>query len=164
MKTAILETAGIKTLAGKYLTFHLGDETYGLPVLKVREIIKLVPVTQIPQLPFHIRGVINMRGKIIPVLDLRLKFGLAAIADTERTCIMVVQVMLTSRAEVAMGLVVDAVEEVTNITAGDIEETPEFGTSVDTANIPGMAKLKDKVVSLLNIDRVLGGEQIPLNG
>lgn len=161
MKTVTLEASGVKTLAGKYLTFHLGDETYGLPVLKVREIIKLVPVTQVPQMPSHIRGVINMRGKIIPVLDLRVKFGLATTTDTDCTCIMVVQVLLASHTEVAMGLVVDAVEEVTNITAGDIEETPDFGTSLDTANILGMAKIKNQVVSLLDIDRVLGGEQIP---
>ena len=153
---------GSQACAGKYLSFSLHKELYAVPVLKVREIIKLVPVSQVPQLPSHIRGVVNLRGKIIPVLDLRMKFGMECSEDTEHTCIVVAQVTLASRLTVAMGLVVDSVEEVTNIAANDIEETPVFGTSVDMGFIHGMAKIKGKVVSMLDLDRVLGGETIPM--
>lgn len=145
-------------LSGKYLTFRLHGESYGISVLKVREIIKLVPITRVPQMPSHIKGVINLRGKIIPVVDLRLKFDLDASEDKEQTCIVVVQVILASRASLLMGLIVDAVEEVANIAAADIEETPDFGTTVDTAYILGMAKIKGAVKTLLDIDRVVAGE------
>jgi purine-binding chemotaxis protein CheW len=142
-------------LAGKYLTFMLGDESYGLPVLKVREIIRFMAPTLVPQMPGYIRGVINLRGKVIPVVDLRLKFGLP-IADTgERTCIVVVQVESAARLKILTGLVVDGVEEVTQVAAQEIEETPDFGSALDTEYILGMAKLKGKVKTLLDIDKVL---------
>src|SRR5512142_1847261 len=118
-------------LAGKYLAFALGNEEYGLPVLKVREIIKVMDITQVPQVPPHVRGVINLRGKVIPVIDLRLKFGFASQDYTERTCIIVVDVSLGG-ANVMMGIVVDSVSEVLNIAGADIDETPDFGGQVTT--------------------------------
>ena len=147
-------------LAGKYLTFGLGHDSYGVAVLKVRDIIRMIDITTVPQMPSFVRGVINLRGKIIPVVDLRLKFGLAEAATTERTCIVVVQVRLPSGGSTQMGLVVDDVEEVLNITPADIEETPDFGSQIDTRYILGMAKIKGSVKALLDIDRVISGEVV----
>ncbi len=151
-------TSATRSLAGKYLTFVLGRESYGMQVLKIREIIRFTDITAVPQMPVHIKGVINLRGKIIPVIDLRAKFGLGATDATERTCIVVVQVNLPSRTSSQMGLIVDAVEEVTNIAASDIEETPDFGGAFDTDCILGMAKIKGVVKTLLDIDRVVAVE------
>lgn len=145
------------SIAGKYLTFALGDEEYGLPVLKVREIIKILDITAVPQVPTHVKGVINLRGKVIPVVDLRLKFGFNPQEYTERTCIIVVEVALVS-GKVMMGIVVDAVSEVLNIGEGEIESTPEFGDRVTTDFIQGMAKVKGRVKMLLDLDRVLGSD------
>jgi purine-binding chemotaxis protein CheW len=153
---ALTTTAAAKP--GKYLTFLLGQEGYGISVLKVREIIRLCNVTPVPQMPQHVRGVINLRGKIIPVVDLRLKFNLASTAETEHTCIVVVQVALHSGAKTIMGVVVDAVEEVVQIAAADIEPTPEFGTQVDVTCIVGMAKIRGVIKALLDIDRVIAAE------
>jgi purine-binding chemotaxis protein CheW len=149
-----------QTSAGKYLTFVLAGESYGIPVLKVREIIKLVPVTVVPQMPSYIKGVLNLRGRIIPVVDMRVKFGMGEPENTDHTCIVVVQVMSAARTTISLGLVVDSVEEVSNIAATDIESTPDFGTTLDTSYLVGMAKIKGKVVSLLNIDRCLGASEL----
>ena len=149
-----------QALAGKYLTFALGGESYAIPVLKVREIIRLTSITSVPQMPAYIRGVINLRGKIIPVMDLRLRFGFDGAASAEQNCIVVVQVKNTAGQSTAMGLVVDAVEEVAQLAAADIEQTPDFGTQVDTGYIIGMAKIKGAVKALLDIDRVIGGDAI----
>jgi purine-binding chemotaxis protein CheW len=128
---SILERSSITALAGKYLTFRLGNESYGIAVLKIREIMRLIPITAVPQLPDYVKGVINLRGKVIPVLDLRGKFGLARAESNERTCIVVVQVELASGNSPFMGLIVDVVEEVAFIAAQDIEQTPDFGASQD---------------------------------
>ena len=149
-----------QNLAGKYLTFILGGESYAIPGLKVREIIRLTSITAVPQMPDYIRGVINLRGKIIPVMDLRLRFGFAAATNTEQNCIVVVQVKNPTGQATAMGLVVDAVEEVAQLAASDIEETPDFGAQVDTGYILGMAKIKGVVKALLDIDRVIGGDTV----
>ena len=142
-------------LAGKYLTFALSAEEYGLPVLKVREIIKMMDITAVPQVPGHVKGVVNLRGKVIPVVDLRLKFGLGSQDYTDRTCIIVVEVvMLSSR--VMMGIIVDHVSEVLNIIGEEIEQTPDFGERVETDYMKGIAKVKGKVKILLDLDRVLG--------
>jgi purine-binding chemotaxis protein CheW len=157
MPAEVMEVSGAAhAAAGKYLTFVLGRESYGIEVLKIREIIRLVDITAVPQMPEYIKGVINLRGKIIPVVDLRLKFGLGVGETTERTCIVVVQVRLAAGNNLQMGLIVDGVEEVMNIAKGDIEDTPDFGAKVDTEYLLGMAKVKGKVTSLLDIDRVLG--------
>ena len=159
MPTQTLESAAnnINKLAGKYLTFRLNAESYGIDVLKVREIIRLTSITAVPQMPPYVRGVINLRGKIIPVMDLRLRFGFGAAASTDQTCIIVVQVKLPDGKSTQMGLVVDAVEEVTNIAGADVEETPDFGTQMATDYILGMAKIKGAVKALLDIDGVIGG-------
>jgi purine-binding chemotaxis protein CheW len=142
---------------GKFLTFTLGNEEYGVPVLKVREIIKVMDITQVPQVPDYVLGVINLRGKVIPVIDLRRKFGFAATEHTERTCIIVVDVDLSSM-RVMMGVVVDSVSEVLNVTETEIEQTPEFGGRVTTEYLLGLAKVKDSVKILLDLDRVLGSD------
>jgi len=140
--------------AGKYLTFKLGDEEYGLEILTVQEIIKLQSITRVPRTPEYVKGVINLRGKVVPVIYLRGKFGMAEVPATERTCIIVVQVELRERS-VVMGIIVDEVSEVLDIAGEDIEPPPPFGTTVDTGFIMGMAKSGGTVKILLNIDRVL---------
>ena len=155
---AILESgAARQTLAGKYLTFTLQHESYGIEVLKVREIIRNFNITAVPQMPDYIRGVINLRGKIIPVMDLRRRFGFPNVANQDLTCIIVVQVTLPDGKTTPMGLVVDGVEEVINLAAGDIEETPDFGGQICMDYLLGIAKVKGAVKSLLDIDRVVGG-------
>ena len=149
-----------RSRAGKYLTFVLGQESYGVDVLKIREIIRPVAITSVPQMPAYVCGVINLRGKIVPVVDLRIKFGLEPSGATERTCIVVVQVKLPSGGISLMGLIVDAVEEVLNISEGDIEETPDFGTTIDTDYILGMAKVKSAVKTILDIDKVVSADVI----
>ena len=148
--------AAERHLAGKYLTFTLQNESYGIEVLKVREIIRHLNVTTVPQMPEYIRGVINLRGKIIPVMDLRVRFGFPNVANTEQTCIVVVQVRLLDGQATPMGMVVDGVEEVINFNAADIEKTPDFGGQIAVDYILGMAKVKGIVKVLLDIDRVVG--------
>jgi purine-binding chemotaxis protein CheW len=149
---------GIK-LAGKYLTFRLGGEEYGLEILKVQEIIQMQPVTRVPRTPDHIRGVINLRGKVIPVVDLRKKFSLEDAHDTEKTCIIVVQITLDVL-KVVMGIIIDEVMEVLDIRAENIEETPAFDASVTTEFILGMGKIGGGVKILLDIDRVLSVKEL----
>jgi purine-binding chemotaxis protein CheW len=146
-------------LSGKYLTVVLDREAYGIAVLKVREIIRLQKITPVPQVPDFVKGVINLRGRVIPIVDLRTKFGLRA-EITERTCIVVVQVKLHADQVVQMGLVVDSVEEVVTLAANEIEPTPDFGTRIDTSCLLGMAKVKGQVKTLLDIDRVVAPETI----
>ena len=151
-----------KKREGKYLTFVLADEEYGISILTVREIIGMLPITSVPQTPSFVKGVINLRGKVIPILDLRTKFGMPSIDYTEKTSIIVVDV----RAEtgiIQIGVVVDHVSEVVNIRGDDIEDTPTFGTSLDTSFILGMAKIGKSVKILLEIDRgSCAGEEINL--
>jgi purine-binding chemotaxis protein CheW len=139
---------------GKYLTFSLAGEEYGIGILKVKEIIGLMTITPIPQTPGYIKGVINLRGKVIPVIDLRLKFGMESIANTERTCVIVVEVSGGGR-KIQMGVLVDSVSEVRNVKSVEIEDTPAFGTTLNTDYILGMAKIDETVKILLNIDLVL---------
>ncbi|HTI99208.1 MAG TPA: chemotaxis protein CheW [Dongiaceae bacterium] len=150
--------AATERLAGKYLTFTLQEESYGIDVLRVREIIRMTSITAVPRMPAYVRGVINLRGKIIPVTDLRLRFGFAAAAATDLTCIVVVQVKLPDGKVTQMGLIVDGVEEVLSIAPEDIEETPDFGTAIATSYILGMAKIKGVVKALLDIDQIVAGE------
>jgi len=162
MAIQALESAAADTrqVASKYLTFTLNPESYGIDVLKVREIIRLIAITTIPQMPDYVRGVINLRGKIIPVIDLRLRFGFAKTENTEQTCIIVVKVKLPDGRTTQMGLVVDGVEEVLNIAAADIEKTPDFGTKIDTRYIVGIAKIKGAVKILLDIDGVVSADAL----
>ena len=144
---------------GKYLTFTLAEEEYGIGILKVKEIIGIMGITTVPQTPDYVKGVINLRGKVIPVVDLRLKFGMEAMEYTERTCIIVVEIEEDKR-KIQMGIVVDAVSEVMNIKAGDIEDTPNFGSRLNTEYILGMAKIGGKVKILLDIGQVLSDSEL----
>ena len=144
---------------GKYLTFFLEEEEYGIGILKVKEIIGMMSITSVPRTPEYVKGVINLRGKVIPVIDLRLKFDMDSIDYTDRTCIIVVEIDSES-STVLIGIVVDAVSEVLNIKEGEIEETPTFGTELNTEYILGMAKMEGGVKILLNIDKVLSSEEI----
>ena len=143
-----------ESMAGKYLTFKLSGETYGLEILKVQEIIGMMKVTRVPRTPVFVRGVINLRGKVIPVVDLRIKFGMDAVEDTERTCIIVVQVDGKS-GKIIMGSIVDEVSEVINVEAEQIEPTPDLGTGIDTDFILAIGKVEQKVVMLLDVNKVL---------
>jgi len=155
------EKSGLIAKPGKYLTFALGGEVYGLEILKVQEIIGMMNVTRVPRTPEFMRGVINLRGKVIPVIDLRLKFGLDQVEDTERTCIIVVQVS-KGDSTVIMGIIVDEVSEVLDIVEQQIEASPEFGSQIDTNFIMGTGKVDKKVVMLLDVDKVLSGGEIEL--
>ncbi len=144
---------------GKYLTFTLAGEDYGSGILKVKEIIGIMPITTVPQTPTYVKGVINLRGKVIPIVDLRLKFGMEALAYTEKTCIIVVEIAVGS-GNMMIGILVDSVSEVLNIKGSDIEDAPNFGTNLDTNYIMGMAKIGGKVKILLHIDRVLNSKEL----
>jgi len=141
--------------AGKYLTFELAGEKYGLEILKVREIIALMNITKVPRMPDFVKGVINLRGKVLPVFDLRLKFGMPAAEKTHETCIIIVKVE-----SIETGLIVDKVLEVLNIAEEDLDDRPSFGADVDTEFILGLAKTNEKVTILLDISKVLTNEDI----
>jgi purine-binding chemotaxis protein CheW len=162
MSVTATAPAPTATAAGKYLTFVLGEEYYGIEGLKVMEIIRMVEITPVPQMPNYIKGVINLRGKVIPVVDLRVKFNLAKADTTERTCIVVVQIRTKTGTPALLGLIVDAVEEVINIAASEIEPTPDFSSTLNTEYMLGMAKVKGSVKTLLDIDKVILAEQIGL--
>jgi purine-binding chemotaxis protein CheW len=153
------EKVGMPELAGKYLTFKLSSEEYGLEILKVREIIGLMNITTIPRTPDYIRGAVNLRGKIIPVVDLRVKFGMEAIEDTEETCIIFVEVEKKDTST-QMGILVDSVSEVLDIDGKNIEPTPAFGETFDARFILAMARIKEQVKILLNIDEVLTSKEL----
>jgi purine-binding chemotaxis protein CheW len=147
----------------KYLTFALAREEYGLELLKVREIVGYMDVTAVPWMPTHVKGVVNLRGQVIPVVDLRAKFGMEAADLTEQTCIIVVEITRSGR-KCNVGIMVDRVSEVLAIAGADIEDPPQLGPSVDTDFILGMAKVGESVKILLDIDKVLDeliGSELP---
>ena len=164
-------TASVKTMEregevmddreGKYLTFSLAAEEYGISILKVKEIIGVMSITMVPQTPAYVKGVINLRGKVIPVVELRLKFGMEEIDYTDRTCIIVVEVK-TDTGKVMTGIVVDSVSEVLNVKSSDIEDTPNFGDTMKTDYILGMAKAGNGVKILLDIDKVISSQEMTL--
>lgn len=157
---AVAEEAEVsQKLAGKYLTFLLGNEEYGIEILKVQEIIQMQKVTKVPKAPDFVRGVINLRGKVIPVVELRKKFGMEPQDDTEKTCIIVVMILAGDHS-VTMGIIIDEVKEVLDIKAGNIEETPSFGASIETDFIMGIGKLGENVKMLLDIDKVLSTAEL----
>lgn len=143
-----------RELGGKYLTFMLADEEYGVEILKVREIIGIMDITRVPQTPAFMRGVINLRGKVIPVIDLRTKFGFEPKEYNDQTCIIVVDV------GALMGIIVDTVQEVHDIGSADIEPPPHLGSSVDTSFILGMGKVNNDVKILLDIDKVMTADEL----
>ena len=154
-KTAVTNSDRVISEDGsKYLTFKLANEEYGVEILKVRELIGLMDITAVPRMPVYMKGVINLRGKVIPVVDLRLKFGLDEIAHTEQTCIIVVDVGQE------IGIIIDAVSEVLDIAGDNIEPAPAMGASVDTSFILGMGKVGDAVKILLDIDKVLTTDEL----
>jgi purine-binding chemotaxis protein CheW len=144
---------------GKYLTFSLSDEEYGIGILKIKEIIGMMPITSVPRTPTYVRGVINLRGKVIPVIDLRIRFCMEEKEYNDRTCIVVVEIE-SHGIEMVIGIVVDSVSEVLNIKSEEIEETPEFGTTLNTEYILGMATMEGEVKILLDIDEVLSSEEL----
>ena len=146
-------------LAGKYLTFKLASEEYGLEIMKVQEIIGIMPVTKVPRVPEYVRGVINLRGRIIPTIELRAKFNLEKVEDTERTCIIVVELQ-TLKGKVNMGVIVDEVAEVMDFTADNIDAAPEFGTALNTTFILGIGIVKGSVKILLDLDKILTTEEV----
>jgi purine-binding chemotaxis protein CheW len=152
----------IETRAGKYLVFQLGSEEYGVPVIKVREIMGLQDITAVPQTPAHVKGVINLRGKVVPVIDLRARFSLTQAEYTQRTCIVVLEVVAAkaARGGLQMGVIVDGVSEVLNVQDNEIEDTPEFGGGTKVPFVLGMAKVKGKVKILLDIDQVLNSSEL----
>jgi len=154
MKAVSALGAGQTDEAGKYLTFKLANEEYGLEILKIREIIGLMNITAVPQMPQYMKGVINLRGKVIPVIDLRLKFGLPEAEHTELTCIIVVDVGRE------IGILVDTVSEVLDVAGENIDPAPALNASVDTSFILGMGKVGEDVKILLDIDKVLSGSEI----
>lgn len=146
---------------GKYLTFTLADEEYGISIMKIQEIIGLMKITTIPRTPEFVKGVINLRGKVIPVVDLRLRSGMEAVDYTDRTCIIVVEIE-GQAGTVLTGIAVDSVSEVLNIKGEDIEDTPTFGIKLNTEDILGMTKVEGRVKILLDIDRVLSADEVML--
>ena len=155
MSSELSPTEKNRVLSGKYLTFFLGAEEYGIAILKVREIIGIVPVTPVPGTPSFMQGVINLRGKIIPVVDLRAKFGMPTQAATRETCIIVVR-----RVDVELGIVVDAVSEVRDVSANETEAMLDLGNEVSAEYFLGISKADGKVRLLLDIDRILSTEDV----
>jgi purine-binding chemotaxis protein CheW len=156
---AAMGTPNAMEKAGKYLSFRLAKEEFAIDVLSVREIMGMQEVTSVPQTPAYVKGVINLRGKVIPVVDLRLKFGLPELEYTQRTCIIVVQIE-GEAGKMLMGAIVDGVSEVLTLQAADIEETPDFGDGTSAPYILGMAKIKNKVKILLDINMVLTAQEV----
>lgn len=155
-----VKTSVATATAGKYLTFSLADEHYGLEILRVQELVGLLPVTRVPRLPAFVAGVVNLRGRVIPLVDLRLCFGMSASAMDDRTCVVVVKVERGDDRLAVMGLMVDEVSDVVSLSEEVIEPTPEFGTAVDTSFVQGVGRLDDRVVLLLDIDRVLSSGEL----
>lgn len=149
----------IKNREGKYLTFVLGKEEYGLEILKVREVIAYIDITLIPKMPSYIKGVINLRGQVIPVMELRVKFGMEPTKVDNRTAILIVKTTQKGR-ETDIGIVVDRMVNVLEIGDDDIEDVPQFGTDVDVTFVRGFGKVNDSVMALLDIDKVLSGDDL----
>lgn len=154
---AVAEKKLTKSHEGKYLTFVLGTEEYGIEILKVREIIGIMDITSVPQTPDYMKGVINLRGKVIPVIDLRLKFAMTEEEYTQETCTIVVEVNSS-----LIGIIVDTVSEVVDVGSDEIEETPQFGQGIDTDFITGLGKVKGKIIILLDIEKVMTTEELEM--
>ncbi len=146
--------------SGKYLTFHLTNEEYGIPIQKVKEIIGIMDITHIPKVPTFIKGVINLRGKIIPVMDLRLKFELNAQDYNQRTCIIITELGIEDMKR-QIGIIVDTISEVVNVQKTEIEPPPQYGSNTAGSSfLQGMGNVKDKVILLLDIDKVFNNNEL----
>ncbi|PLX15607.1 MAG: chemotaxis protein CheW [Candidatus Muiribacterium halophilum] len=152
-------TDNLDHLAGKYLTFYLEQEVYGIEILKVQEIIGMMKVTKFPKVPHFVRGVINLRGKVIPVIDLRQKFNMTGQEDTEKTCIIVTQIE-TEKVEMRQGILVDEVSEVIDIESANIEQRPDFGSSSNDDFVLGVGKINDKVIILIDVEKILSDNEL----
>lgn len=157
--SVIAAVARQEGVTGKYLTFRLGEEEYGIGVIRVREIMGLQHITPVPQTPKHVRGVINLRGKVIAVVDMREKLGFEPKDYDKRTCIVVVNANIAGE-DTMTGVVVDSVTEVVQIGAEDVEDPPSFGSGVETHYLRGLARTGDRVKLLLDIDQVLDSDDI----
>lgn len=158
-EAVVKQRADLTHLAGKYLTFQLDGQEYGLEILKVQEIIGLMPITKLPLLPEYTRGIINLRGRVILTVDLRAKFGIERVDDTERTCIIVVEV-ISPKGNVNVGIIVDEVAEVLHVAGNEIDQAPEFGNLIRTDFIHGVGIVNESVKILLDIDKVLTDEEV----
>jgi len=155
MAAVVNEGSTDNGLGGKYLTFVLGGEEYGVGILKIREIIGIMEITAVPHTPEYVKGVINLRGRVIPIIELRRKFGMELKEYDDRTCIIVVEVS-GPNGPIQVGMLVDSVSEVINILQEEIEPPPDFGTTTEVDNILGMGKVKGQVKILLDVDQVVG--------
>jgi purine-binding chemotaxis protein CheW len=162
-KTAAPGSNALDRRAGKYLIFHLGQEEFGASVLSVKEIMKMQEITTVPQTPACVQGVINLRGKIVPVINLRRKFAMEERENTGLTCIVVMR-LSSEHGERLTGIVVDGVVEVLTLNASDIEDAPDFGLELARSYVLGMAKTKGKVRILLDIDQVLSARELETVG
>lgn len=149
-ETLELQATTVASRSGKFLTFFFGEEEYGIEILRVREIIGLMSITDVPRTPDYVRGVVNLRGKVVPIIELRLRLDLPSIEATEETCVIVVQA-----ADEMVGLIVDKVSEVTDIAAGEVVDAPSLGAHVNTDYLLGLGKSEGRVRLLLDIDAVL---------
>jgi purine-binding chemotaxis protein CheW len=150
--TAITETT-------QYLTFKLGDEVFALDIAKVREVLDFTSVTKVPRTPEFMRGVINLRGNVVPVVDMKLKFGMERTEKTVNTCIIIVEVDLDGDSTV-IGAIADSVQEVMDLEPDHIEPAPRIGTRVRTDFIKGMGKHNDQFVIILDIDKIFSNEEL----
>ncbi|HTP89208.1 MAG TPA: chemotaxis protein CheW [Bryobacteraceae bacterium] len=161
--TAVIQTEQAKRAsaqAGKYLVFQLAQEEFAIGVLSVREIIRTQDITRVPHTPPHMKGVINLRGKVIPVMDLRTKLGFPETEYDQRTCVIIVEIQTESHTSLFMGLIVDGVAEVLNLGQGDIQDVPDFGSSAPSPYLLGVAKTKGKIRILLDISKVLASHEV----
>ncbi len=154
---AVAEKKDVSRYDGQFLTFVLSEEEYGVEILKVREIMGIMEITPVPQTPDYMKGVINLRGRVIPIIDLRLKFAMPEVERTKETCIIVAEVGATQ-----VGVIVDSVSEVMDIKGEDIEDSPNFGQEINTNFIMGLGKGKDKIIILLDIEKVLTAEDLKI--
>jgi len=149
------------TSSQQYVTFSLGEELFGVEVTRAREILSVTPVTKVPQTPEYLLGVINLRGQVVPVVDMRLKLGLPAGEETEDTCVIVVEVQVDGES-IIVGALADAVREVLEIRSDQIEPAPRLGTRLKTEFITGMGKVDEQFLILLNIDRVFSSDELAI--
>lgn len=154
-----MSTSDNTAIAGKYLTFVLAGEEYAFPVGRVREITRITDITVVPRMPAHVSGVINLRGKVVPVMDLRVRFGLRATPPTDETCIIVTETTFGDR-RIVFGCIVDRVSEVLNVSTEELEDRPDFGERLDTQYMLGIAKVKGHIKLLLDLDQMLADDAI----
>lgn len=154
-------TKNVEIKSLQYVTFNLAEELFGVEVIRTREILSLVSITKVPQTPDYLLGVINVRGQVVPVVDMRIKLGLPAGAETEDTCIILIEIQLDNES-IIIGALVDAVREVLEIRSDQIEPSPKLGTRLKTEFIAGMGKLEEQFIILLNIDRIFNAGEMSM--